>query len=175
MSLRKQSAEIINEVVTNATPEELDYILRKCSVSLTYATKPLAKLVTRLSNMTRSGRITPEGQSGFYRALGSSKKLKKWANKRGGSSAFKEFGKLKKAQLKTGILKAEDYVHLAAPDKVKQKIYKADPRRIELAYQTGRRSPAGIKQAKQALLQSIKREYNYNYEPGILKSYAANF
>ncbi|MFA5670728.1 MAG: hypothetical protein WC967_15945 [Balneolaceae bacterium] len=33
MSLRKQSAELINEVIHNATPEELDYILRKSSIS----------------------------------------------------------------------------------------------------------------------------------------------
>lgn len=32
--LRKQSAEIINEVIMNATPEELDYILRKSSSAL---------------------------------------------------------------------------------------------------------------------------------------------
>ena len=43
MTLRKQSAELINEVILNATPEELDYILRKSSAMNLRALKAGAK------------------------------------------------------------------------------------------------------------------------------------
>ena len=47
--LRKQSAEIINEVIHNATPEELDYILRKSSASA--PVKAAGKILSKINRI----------------------------------------------------------------------------------------------------------------------------
>ena len=54
--LRKQSAEIINEVIHNATPEELDYILRKSSAIAGIGGKIMSGLARNIGGFKTMGR-----------------------------------------------------------------------------------------------------------------------